>query len=134
MSDNLVALARKIIARVDPGTIAPPFKVSLQDATGNVLWEPTPHNCHSNVDTWLSNRPASSPKYSSVFGFVIVPPMPIWRPYWDVIAHAVIEAEDGALMDITPSRAEYVYPFVRHVGTVEEFQMFSDAVSVKVPV
>lgn len=125
---DLDVKAREILKRIDPSIIARPFKVWLHDADGKVLWQPTARNCHSNVATWVSNRPI----YKAVLGFVVVPPMPPFRPYWDVIAHAVVEDEGGMLMDITPSGAEYVYPFVRHLGTLEEFQQFADAVSVKI--
>ena len=32
---------------------------------------------------------------------------------------------DGSLVDITPSESEFDYPFVRHVGTSEEFELIT---------
>jgi len=35
--------------------------------------------------------------------------------------HALVEVEDGTLVDITPHGATQDYPFLRHIGTYEEF-------------
>jgi hypothetical protein len=40
---------------------------------------------------------------------------------WQVQAHSVVELEDGRLIDITPSGVSRPYPFLRHIGTDEEF-------------
>ena len=37
------------------------------------------------------------------------------------VPHCVIEVEDGTLADITPHEASGDYPFIRHIGTREEF-------------
>jgi hypothetical protein len=43
-----------------------------------------------------------------------------------------VEMEEGAF-DITPTGASQSYPFVRHTGTDEEFELMAAAVRVVVP-
>ena len=40
------------------------------------------------------------------------------------MAHSAVETEDGTLCDITPQEASTDYPFIRHLGTDEEFELF----------
>jgi hypothetical protein len=41
-----------------------------------------------------------------------------------LMAHSAVETEDGTLCDITPHEASTDYPFIRHLGTDEEFELF----------
>ena len=52
---------------------------------------------------------------------------------WRVTGHSLVENEHGELVDITPTQASQDYPFVRHVGTDEEFAAMANAVHVDVP-
>ena len=40
------------------------------------------------------------------------------------MAHSAVETKDGTLWDITPHEASVNYPFIRHLGTNEEFELF----------
>lgn len=42
-----------------------------------------------------------------------------------MIAHSVVAGTDSTLCDITPSELDVRYPFVRHVGTLEEFELIA---------
>jgi hypothetical protein len=75
----------------------------------------------------------TKPSHKAVPGYIVFRPLPLLRPHWEVVAHAVVEIEDSTLVDITPSGASRMYPFIRHVGAVEDFQLFADAVRVLVP-
>jgi hypothetical protein len=51
---------------------------------------------------------------------------------WKVMAHSLVEIEDGSLIDIPPHGASRPYPFVRHIGTDDEFEEFADQGAVNV--
>ncbi|WP_213737083.1 hypothetical protein [Bradyrhizobium sp. dw_411] len=129
IENDLVAKARAIIARLDAATLPVTRTVLIRGADGTE-WRPRPANCHSNVATWVHHKP----DHKHVPGYVIFRPLPPLTYYWEVAAHAVVEIEDGSLVDITPSGASQMYPFIRHEGSIEDFQAFADAVSVRVPV
>ena len=40
------------------------------------------------------------------------------------MAHSLLGVADGSLIDITPHGDSQLYPFVRHLGTDEEFEEF----------
>jgi hypothetical protein len=92
--------------------------VKLLDNTGGPDWLPLAHHCHANVKTWVHY----SPNHKRVRGFVLFGPMfDVWR----VMAHSLVEFDDGTLIDITPHGASQAYPFVRHLGSDEEFEEFA---------
>jgi hypothetical protein len=83
-------------------------------------YEPTLHLCHDNVRQWVKLYP----KYTHVYGFFVADRRPISDGTL-VIPHSAVGAPDGSLNDITPSELEVAYPFVRHVGTAEEFELIA---------
>jgi hypothetical protein len=91
-------------------------------------FKPTPHRCHDNVREFV----ALYPNYCHVFGFLVAQ-----RKILDdtlVIAHSAVGMPDASLVDITPSESDFTYPFVRHEGTPEEFQLIAaDPHMVEVP-
>lgn len=96
-------------------------------ADGSDDWHPRPHYCHDNVALWV----ARCPEHKHVKGYILFGPNPLLQG-WIVQAHSLVELEEGGLIDITPSGASQTYPFVRHVGTEEEFAEFAKAISVVV--
>jgi hypothetical protein len=128
--DRLQLLARGIVARLQQGEaiIAPFCEVGMRGSAGESDWLPLPHRCHDNVAAWVSQ----SPQHKAARGYIIFPPNPLYGGVL-VQAHTVVEMEEG-LIDITPSGASQPYPFVRHVGTDEEFEVMSRAMRVVIPV
>jgi hypothetical protein len=84
-------------------------------------WTPEPAKCHENVDFWVSHNPSLKP----VRGWILSQGVVAGRCLYE--AHSVIE-EEGVLYDITLREdvaCERV-PFLRHVGTEEEFSKMRD--------
>lgn len=80
-------------------------------------WKPQPKFCYDNVEAWTGLNPLHKPTY----GFLYFD----YRPSLGFIrftAHGVIEIEDGTLRDITPTGASRDYPFIRHLGSLDEFK------------
>jgi hypothetical protein len=127
MNDKLQELARAIISRLDDA-IYPVSRYPSFERPDGSAWSPTPHNCHSNVATLVHFHPI----YKPINGHVLLKPILPFKMYWEIIAHAIVEDEDGTLIDITPHGASQIYPFVKHVGPNEEFDLVRVAVSVKV--
>jgi hypothetical protein len=123
---ELIAFARAVVNRIETATI-PVCRDDLwiRDEADGSEWRPRPHNCYRNVATWVHNVP----QHRMVMGYVIFD-LPL---YIEVVPHAVVEIEDGTLMDITPSGVTMAYPFVRHVGTDEEFDDMKRAIRVQIP-
>jgi hypothetical protein len=71
-----------------------------------------PAQCHENVRAYVARHPNCRPVRGWLIGdhctFV----------YFN--AHSLVEAEDGRLIDITPSQPPC--PFLRHPGSDEEFR------------
>ena len=106
---------RALYDRRHEGVLPRRAKVGIGD------WGPAIHECYRNVDIWVHHNP----RYRGIDGFI----------YFDWLAvlgfirfqpHAVIENENGELVDITPHGAEGDYPFIRHVGTREEYDAFCE--------
>ena len=93
--------------------------VQLQDSEGRTLWKPEAHACHSNVETWVRHSPA----HKRVKGFLLQGPL---FGFWRVLAHSLVQIEDGSLIDITPQEGNQLHPFVRHLGTDDKFEEFAD--------
>jgi hypothetical protein len=93
--------------------------VQLLDAEGRVLWEPKAHACHSNVETWVRYSAA----HKRIRGFLLQGPI---VGFWKVLAHSLVQVEDGSLIEITPREGNQPHPFVRHLGTDDEFDAFAD--------
>jgi hypothetical protein len=88
-----------------------PFEVSFED------WRPEPANCHENVDIWVKNRP----EHRAVRVWLVGEQGP--GLYW-LVAHSVVCDPGGNLLDITtplPDPARLGLPFLRHLGTDEQF-------------
>jgi hypothetical protein len=82
-------------------------------------WTPTISRCHDNVAIWV----AKNPQHKHVHGFIYMDLRP--NTYCiRLMAHSVVETEDGTLCDITPPEASTEYPFIRHLRTDEEFENF----------
>jgi hypothetical protein len=82
-------------------------------------WAPTVNRCHDNVAIWVAKRP----QHKHVRGFVYMDLRPNAQCI-RLMAHSAVETEDGTLWDITPHDVPANYPFIRHVGTDEEFELF----------
>jgi hypothetical protein len=82
-------------------------------------WTPTVNRCHDNVAIWVAKRP----QHKHVRGFVYMDLRPNAQCI-RLMAHSAVETEDGTLWDITPHEASVNYPFIRHLGTDEEFELF----------
>ena len=91
----------------------------IEDSEGRVLWQPEPHARHANVETWIRHYPA----HKRVTGFLLQGPL---LGCWRVLAHSLVQVEDGSLIEITPQEGDQQHPFVRHTGTEEEFEEFAD--------
>ena len=95
--------------------------VRLQDQNGRLLWAPAAHACHSNVERWIK----ISPGHKRVTGFLLQGPL---FSFWRVLAHSLVQVEDGSLVEITPQEGNQLQPFVKHAGTDDEFEEFADRV------
>jgi hypothetical protein len=93
--------------------------VHFRDLSGRVVWTPEAHACHFNVETWIK----ANPRHRRVRGFLLQGPL---LNFWRVMAHSLIEVEDGSLIEITPQPDNQLHPFVRHIGTEGEFEEFAD--------
>jgi hypothetical protein len=82
-------------------------------------WTPTINRCHDNVAIWV----AKNPQHKHVHGFIYMDLGPNANCI-RVMAHSAVETEDGTLCDITPHETSTDYPFIRHLGTDEEFELF----------
>jgi hypothetical protein len=92
-------------------------------------WTPTINRCHDNVAIWV----AKNPQHKHVHGFIYMDLRP--NAYCiRLMAHSAVETEDGTLCDITPHEASADYPFIRHLGTDEEFELFGKVESFDLPV
>jgi hypothetical protein len=120
--DPAMRLAISVIKRVVAGEATPLVEWTLKH------YEPTLHRCHDNVREYVEKYP----ECKHVFGFLVAQ-----RKLLDdtlVIAHSAVKTPDGLLVDITPSESEFAYPFVRHVGTPEEFDLIAaDPFMIEVP-
>jgi hypothetical protein len=120
--DPAMRLAISVIKRAVAGKATPLVERTLKH------YDPTPHRCHDNVREFVEKYP----ECKHVFGFLVAQ-----RKLLDdtlVIAHSAVETPDGLLVDITPSESEFAYPFVRHVGTPEEFDLIAaDLFMIEVP-
>jgi len=108
------AVAESAIARRACAKVIPFVKVDLRGENGEVAWVPQLKWCHANVETWVHHNP----NHKAVLGFLISKQSP---GKWVIYNHSVVECEDGTLMDITPVHGEHQLPFIRHIGTAEEF-------------
>jgi hypothetical protein len=82
-------------------------------------WTPTVNRCHDNVAIWVAKKP----QYKHVHGFIYMDLRPNAQCI-RLMAHSAVETEEGTLCDITPHEASIDYPFIRHLGTDEEFELF----------
>jgi hypothetical protein len=126
---DLIAIARLVLARGSTAVLVPFRQVGMKGALGESDWLPGPKYCHDNVVAWVSR----SPQHKHVRGYVIFD-LRFLFGVWQVQAHSVVELEDGSLIDITPSDVSQPYPFVRHIGSDEEFAGMASAMRVNVPV
>jgi len=92
--------------------------VILRRATASIgEWRPQIHWCEKNVEAWVRFNPQHKRADGYVFfdyrfwglGFVRFQP------------HVVIENEAGELVDITPHEAADDHPFIRHIGSRDQF-------------
>jgi hypothetical protein len=71
------------------------------------------------------------PEHKHVRGYLICEYLDLG--FWVVRPHSLVEFEDGTLVDIGPRPpVPWQYPFVRHVGTEEEFAQMAPAMQIKV--
>jgi hypothetical protein len=119
-SNILNKLAKRLYELRETGRIIPFVHVGIGDGSAPDDWKPAPHFCHANVELWVMR----SPEYTIVRGWVVFdqssnPFVPDARFHF--VAHSVIATPEGRLLDITPSGVTQPYPFIRHPGTMEEF-------------
>jgi hypothetical protein len=79
-------------------------------------WSPALHSCHDNAAKWVELHPG----HKVVHGWLYFD----FGGAFDWVRfnhHSVIETDDGKLLDITPAGPALTYPFIRHLGSVEEF-------------
>lgn len=118
---NVIEYAKSILARRAEAVIAIDRQVATDD------WSPKLHCCHDNVRDWVARNPG----HKHVTGYLIFDLRIIGC--WLVQPHSLVEFEDGILVDITPHGASQQYPFVRHVGSDEEFAEMAVAIRIEVP-
>jgi len=116
---HLQIIALDAVARISTAEAYQSRSVRLIDNEGGPDWLPLAHHCHANVKIWVKHSPA----HKRVKGFVIFGPI---AGVCRVMAHSLVEIDDGTLVDITPHGASQPYPFVRHNGSDEEFEEFAD--------
>ena len=112
--DPAMRLAVSVIRRARAGECVELIEMVLK------RFEATPHRCHDNVREWV----AMHPELEHVRGFLVANQAEIDTSL--VISHSVVGVpKDGTVRDITPNDAKYRYPFVRHIGTLEEFELIA---------
>jgi hypothetical protein len=112
---DLEALKRSLYARRETAVTVPYEKRELKGAPA------TEHGCHNNADLFV----IENPDHKSVRGWLVFDLHKTSEG--DVrlcrfTSHSVVEAPDGTMFDITPSRASQRYPFLRHEGPEGEFE------------
>jgi hypothetical protein len=111
--DAIERLAISVVKRLDQSVI-------LRRKVAHIgEWTPTVNRCHDNVAIWVAKRPA----HKHVRGFIYMDLGPNAQCI-RLMAHSAVETEDGTLCDITPHEASINYPFIRHLGTDAEFELF----------
>jgi hypothetical protein len=111
--DAIARLAESVVKRLDQS-------VTLRRLAAHIgEWTPTVNRCHDNVAIWVAKKP----EHRQVYGFIYIDLRP-HAQYIRLMAHSAVETEDGTLCDITPHEAPVDYPFIRHLGTNEEFELF----------
>jgi hypothetical protein len=122
-----MSIARSVLARRSEGVLVPFRQVGFRATPPDQAWYPKANAYHKNVAAWVS----SNPHDKHIRGYLI---FDLRRPYgaWKIHAYSVVDM-DGQLFDITPSAVSQPYPFVRHVGTEEEFAAMTRARAVVVP-
>ena len=117
---NLDEYARGLVARRSEGVLAVNRAVSLPG------WTPQMKQCHDDVQKWVS----ATPGHKHVRGYLICDYLDLG--FWVVRSRSLVEFEDGTLVDITPRPIPWQYPFVRHLGSEEEFVQMALAVQILV--
>lgn len=112
----IACLAKSVVKRLDQSVILRRMVAQIGE------WTPSVNRCHDNVAIWV----AKNPQHKQVYGFIYLDLRPN-APYIRLMAHSVVETEDGTLCDITPQQTPIDYPFIRHLGTQEEFELFGRA-------
>ena len=125
---DLKEAAKAILDRLH-GAVFVPFRQVGMSEPGKPDWLPNPKYCHDNVAAWVSQ----SPQHKRITGYLVFDTRQVLG-VWQVVAHSVVQLEDGTLIDITPSEVSRPYPFVPHVGSEEEFVEMAMAMIVCVPV
>jgi hypothetical protein len=123
--ERLEKLARDALRRIGMAETYRSATVRIENRANGEEWLPAPHYCHDNAKIWVTHTPA----HKRVKGFVVLGPL---FGVYKVMAHSLIEVEDGTLVDITPHGASQHYPFVRHIGSDEDFEEFADEIEVSI--
>ena len=122
-TDAIARLAVSVIKRLHQSVILHRKVVHIGG------WAPTINRCHDNVAIWI----AKNPHHKHVHGFIYMDLRPNTHCI-RLMAHSAVETEDGTLCDITPHEASTDYPFIRHLGTDEEFELFGRVAYFDLPV
>ncbi len=87
------------------------------------------NRCHDQVAIWVAKKP----QHKHVHGFIYMDLRPNAQCI-PLIAHSAVETEDRTVYDITPHEISIDYPFIRHLGTDEEFELFGRVEHFDLPV
>ncbi len=105
---DLIALAARLHALM-PGEIVD----TVVDREPG--WTPEPARCHDNAAFWVASRAG----YRRIPGWVPAPYL-TFDNRLRFLSHSVVEAPDGALVDVTLG-ARDLHRFIRHPGAEDEF-------------
>jgi len=105
---DLRVLAQSLYARRDEAVVVPYEEKTMTDGP------PSENECHINADRWVQEHR----DHKTVRGWLVFDRL-LGSRLCRFNAHSVVEAPDGRLFDLTPSRASRRYPFLRHEGPGE---------------
>lgn len=111
----MLTLAQSLYARRNQAVVIPFVEMILPSGP------PSENDCHGNVDRWVRQHPGDR----ALRGWLVFDNFLMTR-VCRFNAHSVVEAADGSLFDLTPSKASRRYPFLRHVGRDGEFTAMID--------
>lgn len=97
---DVEAYGNSLMQRVSEAVPVKRVKVAIQE------WTPEANKCHDNVAVFCEHKPDHAP----VRGWLYLD-LPEFE-FVQFLAHSVVRAPDGVLVDITPWEATQHYPFL----------------------
>lgn len=120
---SLEEIAQSLFKHLDSAEPALFQRVGIGDGSEPNDWVPAPSLCYDNVDIWVKRSPeCKAVRGWAVFDLRVAAPICSLPPHVKFVGHSVVEMPDGSLMDITPSDVSKRPLFLRHDGTLEEFE------------